>query len=296
MRSYIDAVTTDTLSNTWQPATSSGSYSRAHAQARLVTEVATAFGEQEAEDPAAGKELDVHAPVKPPPPPDNELPPIHCENHSAQDYLDVVREHAKGEREMGRGQNSEDEGPATATLLEMLQPKGRAKRMAALKEKHKSAAKYYEEVIKQTPWKVEKLRRKLPTKRKPKPKPNLGLDQKGKAIGELCSRTELVEQGPYPLEKRLGELAAHAYYLWGDAKYLAYRAEGSTAETTAQTIERFAKMAEGSARRAAKNANLPMSNVPPYLPQAVSYMPISVTIAALGMHRERRERQKQLFL
>merc|ERR1719235_1258093 len=108
-----------------------------------------------------------------------------------------------------------------------------------------------------------------PTKSKPKPKPKLGLSQHPHGPN-LCSRHEMINEGPYPLEKRIAELAGHAYYLWGDAKYLAYKAEGTSVEVPAQIIMRFAKQAEGSAKRLAAANHIPMSMVPPRLPMAVS--------------------------
>merc|ERR1712185_612975 len=93
---------------------------------------------------------------------------------------------------------------------------------------------------------------------KRKPKPKLGLDQKEKGPS-LCSRHEMINEGPFPLEKRMAELAAHCYYLWGDAKYLAYKAEGTSVEVLAQPVEKFARQADHNARNMAINNSIPMS-------------------------------------
>merc|ERR1711924_198617 len=86
----------------------------------------------------------------------------------------------------------------------------------------------------------------------------------------MGSRHEMINEGPYPLEKRIAELAAHSYYLWGDAKFLSYKAEGTSVEVLAHTIESFARAADSAARKAAINSAVPMSQVPPKLPLHVS--------------------------
>lgn len=210
--------------------------------------------------------------------PDKHLPPITCEQHAAQDHLDLVRRRAKGEEAVGRGDGKEQEGPATTELKKLLKPKGQAKRLAALAAKHKCPPKYTEVVIKATPWTMEKILIEEPKAKKKKKKPKLGLQQNPQGP-TLCGRHELINEGPFPLEKRLGELAAHCYYLWGDAKYLSYKAEGTSVEILAHTIERLARQADASARRMAIANKIPMSTVPPRLPLAVSA--VSPDLAAL---------------
>jgi hypothetical protein len=205
------------------------------------------------------------------------MPPIHCEEHGAQDRLDLVRRRAKGEESQGRGDGAEQQGPATSELKKLLEPKGRAKRLAALAKKHKCPPKVTETVIKQTPWTLEKIVRQEPRAAKPKRKPKLGLQQNPQGP-TLCSRHEMINEGPFPLEQRLAELAAHSYYLWGDAKYLVHKAEGTSVEILAHTIERFARQADGSARRLAKANAIPMSTVPPRLPLAVSAVPLTLSL------------------
>jgi hypothetical protein len=197
---------------------------------------------------------------------DKHLPPIHCEEHSEQDRLDLVRRRAKGEDAQGRGDGAENEGPATAELKKLL--KGSAKKLAALAKKHKCPPKIVEEITKATPWKIEKIKRRIPDAVKPKPKAKLGLQQRPNGPA-LCGRHELINEGPFPLEKRLGELAAHSYYLWGDAKYLVHKAEGTSVEVLAHTIERFCREADRAARNLATNQDIPMSMVPPRLPLSV---------------------------
>lgn len=298
MRSYLDS-----LNGVSGTVGCSERCSDAHARQKLVAEVVTAFSASDpSQDPAVGKDpetgpdgMDVKAEMPPaaPAPKDKDLPPIHCESNGAQDYLDVVRKEANGEKSQGRGiaAPEEEEGPATNALLELLEPSAAAKRMAKLAAKAKNKPKYVEDITKETPWKIEKIRRQLPKKMKPKPKPKLGLGGESHSP-ELCSRNELVEEGPFPLEKRLSELAGHAYYLWGDAKYLAYKAEGTNVEATAMTVERFANLAQGAARAACKNGHIPMSNMSPYLPLSISSMPLTLSVAALGIRLERRKQER----
>lgn len=212
---------------------------------------------------------------------DKHMPPIHCQEHSDIDRLDLVRRRALGEKAQARGEGAEIEGPATLELKKAVRPsprQARAKRLAALAKAHKNPPKTTEEILKATPWTVEKLVRVVPKKGpKPKPPKKLGLQQNPKGP-TLCSRHEMINEGPFPVEKRIAELAAHSYYLWGDAKYLAYKAEGTSVEVLAHTIERFARQADASARRMAAANHIPMSMVPPRLPLAVSAMPPTLAL------------------
>lgn len=96
----------------------------------------------------------------------------------------------------------------------------------------------------------------------------------------LPSRHELLFEGPYPLEKRLGELASHAYYLWGDARLVAGLASGARGEARARALERFAKHAESAGRDLLEVAHIPVARTPPYLPLSVSMSPALVGGAA----------------
>jgi len=264
-------------------------------------EVVTSFAaDKSAEQVAAEKPPDEPTAEPPPPPPlphDKHMPPIHCEEHSEQDHLDLVRRRARGEKEQGRGDGAEKglEGPATLELKKLLKPQGRAKRLAAMAKKHKCPPKTTEEIVKATPWKIEKIIRTQPKKMKPKPKPKMGLSQNPHGP-TLCSRHEMINEGPYPLEKRLAELAAHSYYLWGDAKYLAHKAEGTSVEVLAHTIERFARQADSSARNLAMNNHIPMSVVPPKLPLAVSALPAALAIPPPLLNSEQTRRRARDFL
>jgi len=164
-----------------------------------------------------------------------------------------------GEKSEGRGADSENMGPATQELKDILKPRGRAARLAKLATKHKCPPKITKELTKVTPWKIESILTQLPRKGPKKKKPKMFPSGREKGA-KLCSRQEMIMEGPFPLEKRMAELAGHAYYLWGDAKYLAYKAEGTSVEVPAQIIMRFAKQAEGSAKRLAAANHIPMSN------------------------------------
>lgn len=252
-----------------------------HLKASHTTFAATAFKAAADTEAAADAEPAAEEPEPPAPPTpikhDKHLPPIHCEEHSEQDRLDLVRRRAKGEKEQGRGDGTENQGPATSELKRLLRPQGRAKRLAKMRKAFKCPPKTTIEITKSTPWKVEKIIRVIPEAKAKKPKPKLGLDQKEKGPN-LCSRHEMINEGPFPLEKRLAELAAHSYYLWGDAKYLSHKAEGTTVEVLAHTIERFAKQADTAARNMATNSHVPMSVVPPKLPLAVSALPVAAAV------------------
>jgi hypothetical protein len=241
-----------------------------------VSKVIASFAEKAAEPKPKAPEPKPKAPE--PIVHDPHLPPIHCEEHSQQDHLDLVRRRARGEKEEARGDGEELEGPATKELKKLLRPNARAKRLAKLAKKHKCPPKVTEEILNASPWKIEKLLRVHPEKKKLKPKPKLGLQQKPEGP-TLISRHAMNDEGPFPLEKRLAELAAHAYYLWGDAKYLSYKAEGTSVEVLAHTVERFARQADAAARRAAEASAVPMSVVPPRLPLHVSALHPAVAMA-----------------
>jgi len=193
--------------------------------------------------------------------------------------------------EQGRGDGAELEGPATSELKNLLQPAGRAKRLADMAKKHKAAAaedgsnaatasssptdeKHHGDEgqagkSKKHAGKAGHAHAKAKAKRKTK----LGLSHQGPKGPALASRHELINEGPFPLEQRIAELSGHAYYLWGDAKYLAQKSEGTSVESLGRMIESFARQADSSARHLAENNHIPMSTVAPKLPLAVSAMP-----------------------
>mmetsp|Transcript_17567 Transcript_17567/g.40654 ORF Transcript_17567/g.40654 Transcript_17567/m.40654 type:complete len:148 (-) Transcript_17567:33-476(-) len=95
----------------------------------------------------------------------------------------------------------------------------------------------------------------------------------------IPSRKALLEHGAYPLEQRIAELAAHVYYLWGDARHLLEMSTGENANVVShvKTLENFAANAHQHMHRMVKAMEIPVSADPPHLPVSVS----SVTTSAL---------------
>eukprot|EP00927_Polykrikos_kofoidii_P061554 TRINITY_DN56391_c0_g1_i1.p1 TRINITY_DN56391_c0_g1~~TRINITY_DN56391_c0_g1_i1.p1 ORF type:complete len:295 (-),score=39.70 TRINITY_DN56391_c0_g1_i1:154-1038(-) len=204
-------------------------------------------------------------------------PPIQCVAGSEQDQLRILELHAAGELKSGR-----KNGPATTELKKRLDAQ-EAERLAqqqsvAGPRKCPEAPKTKTVVVSKSDSRVEKLiipleDVDLATGKAPAP------DKKARKFvfppaPAFPSRKEMLHMGPYPLEKAMAALATHAYYLWGDARYLSHVAEGTPSEQLAHTVERFAKKGDAEARRLIRNAHIPVSASPPRLPLAISGIPL----------------------
>ncbi|CAK0874381.1 unnamed protein product [Prorocentrum cordatum] len=199
-------------------------------------------------------------------------PPIACGAYSKENQLELLRLRAAGEQAQGRGSDS----PALMALeaaRKNNQPKAPAPKVPH-GEREGPYPGMRERIVSETPYKVEKIW-EVPVDAKPKaksPRPTKESRPLGK-MPVLPGRHELVLEGPFPLEKRIAELAAHAYYLWGHARYVQYLSAGSTSELLAHRLERLAKKADSAARALAHNAHIEMSSAPPGLPAQVCAAP-----------------------
>uniref|UniRef100_A0A7S4PWN8 Uncharacterized protein n=1 Tax=Alexandrium monilatum TaxID=311494 RepID=A0A7S4PWN8_9DINO len=190
---------------------------------------------------------------------DGHFPPISCvgDNVRAKEVLEL---RAEGEKAMGR-----EFGPAEVMLRRLLGWKAPAKK--APKDKLRPHADMRSRVVSETPWTVEKIYEGA-VKKKPKLPPG----RLGPALPKgpsLPSRHELLYEGPFPLEKRVSELAAHTYYLWGEAKYESYLCGGTSLEAIAHRLESFAKQADRAVRNLVHHMHIPVSRAPPNLPLLV---------------------------
>ena len=117
---------------------------------------------------------------------------------------------------------------------------------------------------------------------KPKPEgPKPPIIQR--AHSTLRSRRELINTGPYPLDKRIAELATHAYYLWGESEYILRQTPEDTKEgVLAMNLEHYAHDAEAAGREAAAGAHLPTMDSPPNLPMVMEEsMPTMATVLVM---------------
>lgn len=208
--------------------------------------------------------------------------PIDADAHASGDSLDLMRARAEGEASIGRS-----DGAASQAYREAMAPQGELQAKPHASPAHRCGPlRVQERVIAETPWKkVTALEPVLPKgspKAKHKPPLRFGGGPK------IPSREQLVSEGPFPLEKRMAELAAHAYYLWGDARHLHLANEGAATASLARTVERFAKQADTAARVMCRNAHIPMASAPPNLPLAVSALPLDVfLLAPVGVTAQR---------
>lgn len=228
------------------------------------------------------------------------LLPLSCDAPGEQDRdrEEVLQLRAAGERAQGRAPGDGLGSPAEEELEARLGRKeGRAdktlgqtqqKRLPARHDDGEvtagEAANLEAKVTSETPWQLEKVwspapvRRPRPKRRVPRPFPPLHTPK-------VPSRHDLLFEGPFPVEKRLAELAAHAYYLWGDARFLSGLAGGTRAEARALGLERLAKHADSAGRAMVAAAHLPTSRAPPHLPLSVSGvvaspLPLSLAVVA----------------
>jgi len=234
-------------------------------------------------------------------------PPIDCSSRAAQkeEDLDTLELRAAGERAQGRKTDSPEGSPAEEKLEKRLAEEAARKKAeksgtaskkakaadAAKKNKmaRRAKAKAEEELdpkagmkshtIIQTPFKMEMVwSPKRPIVKKPKHKVKRKLPTLH--LPKLPSRHEIINEGPYPIEQRLAALAAHAYYLWGDSKFIVELAGGTQSELLAKNLERFAKAADKEGRAMVQAAHIPLSKAPPNLPLEVSVAPPPVMVAA----------------
>jgi len=216
------------------------------------------------------------------------LPPMHCgdDEDRIAEMFNTAAQRAIGEKAQGM-----KTGPAQTVLKEALQeehesPDRMQRRKAGLlgPKQKKCLEDYRAEVVKDTNTVLEKELRHVDAH---PDNPEYGLSMKEIAgagpMPEIPSRKTLLKQGPFPLEKRIAELAAHVYYLWGDARHLLEMSTGENANVTSHvaTIENFAAKAHGHMDRLVKELDIPVSADPPHLPVSVSGMPLWPSIALL---------------
>lgn len=244
-------------------------------------------------------------------------PPIDCDNKRSleKETIDVLQLRAAGERAQGRSVESPEGAPAEEELERRLAAKGEGGGKGAVSEDLASAAEKRKKELQKAAWDAaKKLGRdleeppplddgrfegleskvvaKTPLKiekvwmpkhgKEPKPKHKVERLPPPLHAAKLPSRHEIIFQGPFPLEKRMAELAAHAYYLWGDSRFVLELAGGTRSEKLARNLERFAKSSDTAARAMIREAHIPVSREPPNLPMEVSAAPPALLAWALG--------------
>lgn len=203
-------------------------------------------------------------------------PPISCNADGAKQELREVAElRADGEAAQGR-----TDGPAGQTLDVMLQPPTKVKRTQDDIPATGPFAGMKNQVLSQDPWKVE---RRWQVPRETFAEVAARHRRRGQAgTGPaLPTSKELIDAGPFPLDKRMAALAAHAYYLNGEAKFVRRLAAGTPAEKAAIYLERFTLQADKDARALLSEADIPVSPIAPHLAVTVSSMS-PMLAAALG--------------
>eukprot|EP00930_Biecheleria_cincta_P028601 TRINITY_DN19965_c0_g1_i1.p1 TRINITY_DN19965_c0_g1~~TRINITY_DN19965_c0_g1_i1.p1 ORF type:complete len:297 (-),score=48.16 TRINITY_DN19965_c0_g1_i1:9-899(-) len=219
------------------------------------------------------------------------LPPIHCGEPAdeREEMLDELRLRAQGEKAAGR-----KDGPATKMLKEELALE-EGKRHKKHKEIKHSTSGMKKKVLFKSPYKIKRLwQEQGPGTHDEKPeKEEEETLTPSRALGrapKFPNRSELINEGPFPLRSRMAQLAAHVYYLWGEAKFLDYLAEGTNVQYPALNVQVLAKAANDAARRMVEDAHIPVSRSAPNLPVEVSTMPLSpcAMVGALRILQESR--------
>eukprot|EP00933_Yihiella_yeosuensis_P056345 TRINITY_DN5546_c0_g1_i1.p1 TRINITY_DN5546_c0_g1~~TRINITY_DN5546_c0_g1_i1.p1 ORF type:complete len:346 (+),score=74.97 TRINITY_DN5546_c0_g1_i1:37-1038(+) len=233
-------------------------------------------------------------------------PPISCADPAAEreEFLDVLRSHAKGEMQLGR-----KDGPAEQALAKMEKKvrleaadahakaqaqgeslkEGKDKLVNSLKSQlgAKDKAEFHdtegmeEETVIKTPWKEERIWKVKQKNKVPKLKP-LRVEEHIGAGPKMLSRSALIDEGPFPLRQKISELAAHTYYLWGSADFVNYLSKGTTAEHVARNLEGLAKQAEMDAHALVEEAHIPVSANEPGLPIEVSSTSALAAVSVVG--------------
>merc|ERR1712187_9440 len=90
---------------------------------------------------------------------------------------------------------------------------------------------------------------------------------------QFPSRAELLQMGPYPIEKAMALLSAHAYYLWGETRHLQHISVGTPVHDYANVVERFAKRAQQAGHNMVFNAHIPQTVAMPNFPISVAAAP-----------------------
>eukprot|EP00429_Kryptoperidinium_foliaceum_P009333 CAMPEP_0176027490 /NCGR_PEP_ID=MMETSP0120_2-20121206/13481_1 /TAXON_ID=160619 /ORGANISM="Kryptoperidinium foliaceum, Strain CCMP 1326" /LENGTH=294 /DNA_ID=CAMNT_0017360695 /DNA_START=77 /DNA_END=958 /DNA_ORIENTATION=- len=226
--------------------------------------------------------------------------PIDClrPGEGERNLREILELRAEGERSQGRTVESEAGSPAEEAL-ERLSVKPRCsaeKRTQAptLRGKLRSAAQQVchgeaceklvgpppgidqrtfkgltSEVVEETP--LRKARLWKPASRVARRPKGHHTDRSppGLHTPRLPHSVDLAYAGPFPIEKRMAELAAHAYYLLGGAKHVAQLATRTSGDEAAWNVERFARQADAAGRAMARAAHIPLSTSPPNLPLTV---------------------------
>lgn len=195
-------------------------------------------------------------------------PPLQCNAASGDEDLpehdnEVLEARAAGEASVGR-----KDGPAELEL---------ERRTKKCRPRHPKPPKAKYDVV-TTSKELERITRiHIPEHKMKKPPKAANIDMP-RPGGALVSRQDLLKIGPYPIEQALANLAAHVYYLQGDANSLAHAAEGSPAQWLAHDIVSMAKKADTYARAAVAGVGIPTSAHSPNLPVSVSMMPVACSL------------------
>lgn len=202
------------------------------------------------------------------------LPPIHCgePGDEREEMLDELRLRAAGEKAAGR-----KDGPATKMLKEELALEEGKKPKKHEEIKH-STSGMTKKVLFKSPYTIKRLwQEEVPGKHDPAEKEEESLTP-SRPLGRpprFPNRSELINEGPFPLRSRMAQLAAHTYYLWGESKFLDYLAEGTNVQYPALNVQVLARASHDAARRMIEDAHIPVSRSAPNLPVEVSTAPLS---------------------
>lgn len=202
------------------------------------------------------------------------VPPIHCGDPAdeREEMLDDLRLRAAGEKAAGR-----KDGPATKRLKEELATEEGKKHKKHEEVKH-STSGMTKKVLFKSPYTIERLwQEEVPGKHDPAENEEETLTP-SRPLGKpprFPNRSELINQGPFPLRSRMAQLAAHTYYLWGESKFLDYLAEGTNVQYPALNVQVLARASHDAARRMVEDAHIPVTRSAPNLPVEVSTTPLS---------------------
>mmetsp|Transcript_37916 Transcript_37916/g.67647 ORF Transcript_37916/g.67647 Transcript_37916/m.67647 type:complete len:273 (-) Transcript_37916:40-858(-) len=225
-------------------------------------------------------------------------PPIHCggKTDEHKEFVETMQLRSAGERSTGR----KDDGPATKQLKDLMAKQEGQTPVQCEKKKHDFKGMKKETLL-TTPWKVERLwTEKTPDENAPSKPATLTPHRPLGQGPTFPGREELINEGPFPLRSRIAQLATHAYYLWGEAKFADYLARGTPAQNAALNLESFARQAHKAAVRLLEDSHIPLARPPPNLPVEISCCEPSALLMshlfAKSAHAHRAWRQGNAFL
>lgn len=195
--------------------------------------------------------------------------------------LDELRLRAAGEKAAGR-----KDGPATKMLKEELAIEEGKRHKKHGEIKH-STSGMKKKVLFNSPFTIKRLWQEqgpgTHDEKQDKEEETLTPSRPLGRPPRFPNRAELINEGPFPLRSRMAQLAAHVYYLWGEAKFLDYLAEGTNVQYPALNVQVLAKASNDAARRMVEDAHIPVSRSSPNLPVEVSTMPLSPCAMAAAL-------------